>query len=335
MVGLFIGGKPKELKKKVVVVGYGWAGKAFADNLDRRKYDLVIVAPVTKRLNQPIFIGNLSQATSTPSYSFNSEHALLCVNDTATEIVQATNYLKCEHSTQSYDYLVLATGSEVNFFGVPGAQEHAIPFKSEKDIAALEDVLPFARSIAIVGAGPTGVELACKIASMENINVSINEALPDILPGFSNEMRSKTKEVLASKKVILKTGTPITEVKDEKHLGNHTVWTAGIKPTALVKPLDGGKPLQTDETLRFTPSIYALGDIVGGKGPATAQNAKQQGEYLAKHFNTKFKEDTPYKYKEKGRLLDLTDTILVEVNNHVFQLPPLFCTVVHWYVKNS
>jgi NADH dehydrogenase FAD-containing subunit len=148
-------------------------------------------------------------------------------------------------------------------------------------------------------------------------------------------MKARVKENLSAKNIAIYAGKPVTKVADMSVNGYHTVWTAGIKPPPLIASLNQGRPLQTDDTLKFKGSIYALGDIVTGKGPATAQNAKQQGEYLAKYFNSKFKDQTSYKYQEKGRILDLTDTILVEKNGIVFELPPLFRSVIRWYIRNN
>jgi NADH dehydrogenase FAD-containing subunit len=107
------------------------------------------------------------------------------------------------------------------------------------------------------------------------------------------------------------------------------IWTCGVKPTDFTK----GKPLLTDDYLMVDPDVYALGDIVANKGPPTAQNAKQQGIFLANHFNGGFKKSHPYKYVEKGRVLDTGDGLIVEYMGHVIILNPLF-RLVFYYIAD-
>ena len=77
--------------------------------------------------------------------------------------------------------------------------------------------------------------------------------------------------------------------------------------------------------------VYALGDIVAKKGPPTAQNAKQQGIFLAQYFNSGFIKTLPYVYKEKGRVLDIADGLIVEYKGYVITLPPLFRSAFYYF----
>jgi NADH dehydrogenase FAD-containing subunit len=76
--------------------------------------------------------------------------------------------------------------------------------------------------------------------------------------------------------------------------------------------------LTVDPFLRYKKEIYALGDSVKGY-PPTAQNAKQQGIWLAQYFNQTT--TAPYEYHERGRLLDLTYAIFIEYKGIVWHIP--------------
>jgi NADH dehydrogenase FAD-containing subunit len=170
--------------------------------------------------------------------------------------------------------------------------------------------------------------------------VTILEASNIILPGFSDNMRQLTNKLLNDRNITVKLNTKITTVDQDKIIttdGNMRrdpvlIWTCGVKPTEFVRELTpAGRQLQTDGNLMFKPKIYALGDIVAARGPPTAQNAKQQGIYLAKHFNNDFKSQNEYKYDEKGRVLDTNDSIVVEYRGYIVNLPPLFRTVLYYF----
>jgi NADH dehydrogenase FAD-containing subunit len=100
------------------------------------------------------------------------------------------------------------------------------------------------------------------------------------------------------------------------------LWTCGVKPTAL------GSPFKPNQHLRVSPSIYVLGDV-SRQGPPTAQNAKQQGQYLADVFN--FGKPEPYQYKELGKVLDTTDGYLIEFKGVVVYVPYFLRPLVDWF----
>jgi NADH dehydrogenase len=186
-----------------------------------------------------------------------------------------------------------------------------------------------------MGAGPTGIELACKLRSM-GLAVSIVEAAEQILPGFSVEMKKRTHQILAENDITVYSHHPITAVTKDAivtkrgHIPHSSasdllIWTCGVQPVELVRKFTGGRPFQTDGNLKVVgaENIYALGDVIAGpglgRGPPTAQAATQQGAYLASYLNGTAIYD--YTYKEKGRILDLTYGYLVEVAGFSFYLP--------------
>ena len=84
--------------------------------------------------------------------------------------------------------------------------------------------------------------------------------------------------------------------------------------------------------MKFKDSIYAIGDITLS-GPPTAQNAKQQGEYLARFFNNDFV-GPDYKYIERGKIIHTKDWIIIETRYGSFRVPYLFEPLLDKFIKD-
>lgn len=313
----------RDRKKKVVVVGYGWGGASFANNIDNTKYNVTIVSKTKSRFNQPYIIAHLEPSfTDPPSATEIIEDEALLVDDTK-------QILQCSKNNYSYDYLIISTGSEPNDFGVKGVKEHCLMFKTGSDLNILNDKLKTNSHITIIGAGPTGIELAFKISSLGK-TVTILEASNQILPGFSDSMRKLVMDRLAENKITVKTATQIKAVFATGYLSQNAnvddnsikIWTCGIKPVEFARKFM--PRINPNVYLEIKPRIYAIGDSIIGYGPPTAQNAKAQGKYLAERFNSDFKIDAPYTYVEKGRVIDAASCLIVEYNGYVLTLPSLF-----------
>ena len=179
-----------------------------------------------------------------------------------------------ESAPQSYDYLVLALGAEVNFFGVEGAAEHGFPLYTLTDAMQLKDHLlerweaadrdpslieQGALNVVVVGGGPTGVETAGAIAELYNgvftkdfpdvapgaAKVTLVEASPEIFAMFKSNLRTYAVDALTKRGVEVRTGEVVASVTPERvtlksgdELPAHTlVWGAGLQGNALVQSL--------------------------------------------------------------------------------------------------
>ena len=318
-------------KQTVLVIGSGWGSTAFVESVDKRKYNVQVVSQSSYRLNQPRLIPDFNISYKKLSY--------VPINDKCISVQKNTQSVLGMRSIYDYDYLVIATGSEPNDFGTKGVKEHCLMFKTDIDLIKLKKTLDNKTRVTVIGAGPTGIELAFKLESLGH-KVTILEASSSILPGFSLLMQSQAMKLLEGKNIKVTLNMKITEVSD-KTISTPTgitrrdeilIWTCGVKPTVFVRDMTPeGRQLKTDGNLMFEPNIYAIGDVVTGHGPPTAQNAKQQGIYLANHFNNNFISKKDYKYNEKGRILDTATGLLVEYNGRVITLPPLFRTVFYYF----
>ena len=233
-----------------------------------------------------------------------------------------------EGVTIPYDYVVVAFGSETRLDLADGARKHATPFCDLEDalrVKAFLKSIPETPSgavptLAIVGAGTSGVELAASIADRYADRVRVQLITPgrDILSSASEGQRSNAWAILSKGNVDVLLATSVTRVAKDADALKYTlgvehkergseclsadfvVWTAGQKPASVPVPASLSDPfltrteagnLATDTFLRIQGSEYAfaLGDIAlsggGGKDqqamPFTAQVAFQQSDYVA------------------------------------------------------
>jgi NADH dehydrogenase len=247
-----------------------------------------------------------------------------------------------------FDYLIVALGSATNDFGINGVAENALGMKTVnealnirseimrrfEDLCRFEDDTKF--SIAVVGGGPTGVEMAGAIAELKrgpltsdnagaakNIDVYLVEAGQRLLPALSPKLSQRTKKDLEKLDVKVLTNAVVKEVKPRQILfadgqkipAEITVWAAGVKGEPTMKklsiPEESGR-IAVDTTLQVTnyPYIFAIGDISGAKGadgrflPMVAPVAMQQARFVAKQIQRlqNCEPLTAFKYVDKGSM---------------------------------
>lgn len=239
----------------------------------------------------------------------------------------------------SYDRLVLALGGETPLDIVPGAAEHAIPFRTIADAYRLEERLRILEAsdadkirVAIVGAGYSGVELACKLADRlkERGRLRLVELTDQILrtsPEFNREAAQKALEErgvwidLETKVEALGENTISLEYKGKVDTipVEVVLWTVGNRVAEAVQNL----PLKHNQrgqlvitpTLQAIdyPEIFALGDLAecqdadGQKVPATAQSAFQQAEYAGWNIWASLTNRPllPFRYQHLGEMMTL------------------------------
>jgi NADH dehydrogenase len=238
-----------------------------------------------------------------------------------------------------YDQLVLALGGEPPLDQVPGATEHAFTFRTIADAYRLEERLRVLEAseadkirVAIIGAGYSGVELACKLADRlkDRGRLRLIELSDQILkssPAFNQE---------TARKALEKRGVWIDLETTTKSIGPDTLslsykeqvdsipvdvvlWTVGITATELVQSLpfkhNPSGQLVTTTTLQVVehPEIFALGDLAdcqdaeGKQVPKTAQAAYQQADYVSWNLWASLtgRPLLPFRYSHLGEMLTL------------------------------
>ena len=330
-------------KEPVHIIGNGWASYYFAKNLDKRKFNPIIIAPNIKVLDTPKLINLVTDPKA--NVEFENPYGQI-ISDTLDDFDNDKKILYTKSGKRiSYKYLVLAIGSEPNDFGILGVSTYAYTLKTIPDANKIREKLNLGnelklKSIYIIGSGPTGIELSSKILKY-GTNVGIIEGLDSILIGFNVKSKQDIQTYLSDKKINLYLENFVKSIDSNTIYTNKTkftydlvVWTGGIKfngygKTQLFKSLNTiqtikPRGLDTNDnfTIGQTTNIFCIGDMVANHGPPTAQNAKLQAEWLAKYFNNNLNNvwantaNNKFKVLEKGKLLHLDDTMYLETNDY-------------------
>lgn len=245
---------------------------------------------------------------------------LISLDKTAHTITMASG------ATHQYKKLVLALGSVTTYFGIDGLDHYAYGIKSQSEITRLKQHLlhDFSTPNAvdsrflIIGAGPTGVELASSLGAylkrlkkkakttQPRVSISIIEAAPRVLPRMSEHA---SKMVLARLKRLgisvelnkkVEAATADSLIVNGRPIKSHTViWTSGVannpffKTNAAQFNLAPNGRVVVDAHLRVDPHIYVLGDNAVTPYGGLAQTAVRDGIYAARHILGKTRK--PYK----------------------------------------
>jgi demethylphylloquinone reductase len=218
-----------------------------------------------------------------------------------------------DNSSVDYDQLVLATGGKTPVESVPGAKEHALPFRSlqhayrlQEKLRLLEAAHPEKIRVAVVGGGYSGVELACKLANRlgQKGRIRIIDRGEEILKDSSKFNRETAIKALEKNKIWQDLATEVAAVESDSISLTYkaqtdtipvdlVLWTVGNQVAGIVTDLPLAKNdqglLKIEPTLLVEgrDDIYALGDVAdcydqqGKPLPATAQVAFQQSDYCA------------------------------------------------------
>jgi len=346
----------KEQQHRIVIVGGGVAGLEIASTLGRRwrrqrsKHHpaptITLIdrdfAHVWKPMLHTIAAGTRDISQQQTTYlaqardaGFAYQPGELCGLDRAAREVQMAplfapdGRLLVPERRLPYDTLVIAVGSQANDFGTPGVTEHCMMIDSRQQADAFNREVRIRilqclaqdtdLSIAIVGGGATGVELAAELVQLteaavaygaqglaERINITLIESGPRLLAAFPQDISADTRTRLEALGIRVMTDTRVSAATDHGFtLGDGgqvaaslKVWAAGVKAPDFLANLDGletarGNQLLVQPSLRTTrdPNIYVVGDcasltLPGAQRPLppTAQVAHQHAQHLIRYL---------------------------------------------------
>ncbi len=352
---------PETTKKRVVIVGAGFAGLNLAKKLVKSDFQVVLIDRNNFHQFQPLFYQVAMAGLEPSSISFplrklfqNNKNVLIRVTK-VDEVDPVNQMISTSLGKLHYDHLVLAMGADTNFFGNENAAKNAIPMKSvgealylrneilsdyEKAITEGDyDTRQGLIDIAIVGGGPTGVEIAGALAEMRNyilpkdyqelnhkeVDIYLIQGAGQLLKGMSEAASQKAEEFLTSMGVKVIKNTRVTDV-DGEYVHTNTgeklqckkvIWAAGIcankikgMPESTLTYGSRIKVNRTNQVEGFT-NIFAIGDVsymeeeAFPKGhPQVAQVAIQQGKLLSKNLKRLEKKEAlkEFYYKDLGSM---------------------------------
>ena len=193
---------PSSPSDAVVIVGGGFGGLFTALAIQRRQPScpIVLIEPRERFVFQPLLYELLSDELQSwevaPRYDQLLNNNICWIQDSVVQIDQTSQSIELASGVSlPWGQLVLATGSRANDFGIPGVKEHSFGFRDLNDVARLKQWLSCLRQqrdedagLIIVGAGPTGVELACKLADLMEgaASVRLVEMGDEILPSSTS-----------------------------------------------------------------------------------------------------------------------------------------------------
>jgi len=347
-------------RPRVVVVGAGFGGLFAAKSLAGAAVDVIVVDRHNYHLFQPLLY-QVAVAGLPPSDIAWPIRSILSRQRNATvllgEVVgvdRETQRLRLAESVIEYDYLVLATGARHSYFGHDDWREHAPGLKSIDDATLIRRriLTAFERAesasdprererllrFVIVGAGPTGVELAGTIAELarhtlvrdfRNIDprdarVVLVEGGARVLPAFHGSLSDYARRALERLGVEVRTEALVTGC-DAMGVGlggarleaATVVWAAGVAASPVGRWLgvaterSGRVRVEPDLTLSGAPEIFVIGDAAavrapdGSPVPGIAPAAKQQGRYVARVIAARVagRPSPPaFRYRHAGKL---------------------------------
>jgi NADH dehydrogenase len=320
-----------------VIVGAGFGGLAAAKRLANRNADVTVIDRRNHHLFQPLLY-QVATAALSPADIAGPIRAILSnarnvrvLLDEVTEVESACRIVHLASGRRvPYDALILATGARHSYFGNNDWAANAPGLKSIEDALAIrrkvllaleraetEDDEQRRRSLLtfiVIGAGPTGVEMAGAIAELVRRSVSrdfrsitpncsrviLIEAGQRILSGFSRKLSAAAENSLRRLGVEMRLGAPVADIgTGYVHVGNElifagtVVWAAGVEasPAAdwlhVERDRDGRVLVDAELRVPRRGEVFAIGDTASAAGPsgralpAVAPVAKQQGKYVA------------------------------------------------------
>ena len=356
----------------VLVIGSGFGGLFAAQGLRRADVDVTLISRTTHHLFQPLLYqvatGILSEgdiAPSTREILNGQQNATVLLGD-VTDIDLAartvTSQVLDRSTVTTYDQLVVAAGAGQSYFGNDRFARFAPGMKSIDDALELRGRIFGAFEMAelawdeaeeeqlltfvVVGAGPTGVEMAGQIAELSRqtlrrdfkridtarARVVLVDAAPRVLPGFAAELSEKAHRQLTKIGVDVQLGTVVTdvdrygiEVKDpdgttRRIQARAKVWAAGVQGSALGSLLAEQSGAELDRAGRITvrpdlsldghPEVHVIGDMAALDGlPGVAQVAIQGGQHVAREIRRGLAQEetgVPFRYKDKGSMATIS-----------------------------
>ncbi len=339
---------------RVVIVGAGFGGLEAAKALRRAPVDVVVIDRQNYHLFQPLLYQVATAGLSPANIAAPIRRILRKSQNTRVVMAEVTGVdteQKLVHTSigdEPYDWLILAPGADNFYFGNDEWAEKAPGLKTLDDATLIraqilqvferaessEDQKPM--RFVIIGAGPTGVEMAGSIAELSrrvvaadfrraktaHAEIVIVEGADRVLTAFPEELSAACQRMLDDLGVEVRLKTMVKAIDDHgidtdqgRIDADLVIWGAGVKPNPVAQWLDaeadrGRVKVEPDLTVPGEPNIFVIGDCAyveqdGKPVPGVSPAAMQEGRYAAKvihAFSESKPKPAPFRYKDKGNL---------------------------------
>jgi len=347
-----------DTRHHVVILGGGFGGLAAARALARKAVRVTLVDRRNHHVFQPLLYQVATAGLSAPDIAAPIRRIVqrhpnvdVVLAEARTIDVEARTVVLADGAI-AYDSLIVATGATHSYFGHDAWSEHAPGLKTLEDALLIRKrvLLAFEKAdretdetrrrqwltFVVIGAGPTGVEMAGTLAEIARhtlredfrhidpgtARVVLIEAADRVLPPYTPDLSAKAQKQLERLGVEVRTNTRVTDVDgdgvwlgDQRLAARTVVWAAGVAASplgrALGAPVDraGRVPVQPDLTLPGHPEVYVVGDLVtlqqdGRPVPGVAPAAMQMGRHAARNVLRVLagRDRLPFRYVDKGSL---------------------------------
>ncbi|MGO4363436.1 NAD(P)/FAD-dependent oxidoreductase [Terrabacter sp. RAF57] len=357
---------------RVVVIGSGFGGLSATQALDHEGVAVTLIDRTPHHLFQPLLYqvatGILSEGEITPptrEVLRRQKNARVIVGEVTD--IDLSRRLVTSHSGElttvtSYDSLVVAAGSTHSYFGHPQFEVHAPGMKSIDDALRIRGAIYGAFETAelvkddsermpwltfvVVGAGPTGVEMAGQLVELSRRSLDRNfrsfdpstarvvllEAGPQVLSTFAPSLSRRTLRDLTRLGVDVRLNSPVVDVDElgvtvrsadgsgtERIEARTKVWAAGVRASPLGGLLAdatdsprnraGQVDVLPDCSLRDRPEVFVVGDMMHLSVPGVAQVAIQSGRFVARQIVARVEgrpTERSIRYRDKGSLATIS-----------------------------
>ena len=368
--------------KRVVVIGGGFAGLWAVRQLARAPVEITLIDRRNHHLFQPLLYQVATAGLAAPSIAAPLRHILRSQRNVTVHMGEvlridiAARVVSLPDREIPYDYLLVASGATHAYFGKQHWAQHAPGLKTLDDAFVIRRrvLSAFERAeaatdaaerdacltFAVIGGGPTGVELAGTLAEIarhtlkrdfrhidtRKARILLIESGRRVLSSFTEDLANKAQRQLVRLGVEVHAGKAVTEIGadfvkfgDQRIAARTILWAAGVAASPLGKQLDAGLDragrvrVQPDLSLAAHPEVFVAGDLASveqdGKAvPGVAPAAKQMGARVAHNMLALIdgRKTTPFHYTDFGALATIGR------HSAVAQLPHLrFSGLFAWW----
>ena len=370
---------PQSINPRVVIIGAGFAGLSIAKKLKNKNLQVVLIDKHNYHTFQPLLYQVATGGLEAGSIAYPIRKVIQEYKDfyfrltSVKEIDTINNKIISEIGDLQYDYLVLATGSKTNFFGNKEIERNSMSMKTIPQSLNIRSLIleNFEQAVlttdqseknalinfVLVGAGPTGVELAGALAEMKKailqkdypdldinkMEINLIQSGDRVLNTMSEKSSIEAQKFLENLGVTVHKNVRVTNYDGKTVTTNSSltfetatvIWTAGVQganipglnATALVEKVDRIRVNQYSQVVGYN-TIFAIGDIATMETikypqghPMMAQPALQQGDLLGKNIVKLIqnKPMKPFEYNDKGSMATIGRNLaVVDLPNYHF-----------------